>query len=392
MDSKWVLAKDEEAIPIKLWSGLSNIVVDDGNFSGQSRVTAEEITKVYDLALEYQDFAGFRRFFLYLNDTQIATVDDPNPLPLVNANNMALFVRGGSHCIFENLYALSNNYSQNTSFELDAVANSVFTNKKNITANDSFRKYSISGIVQPTYLSGISPAEPPKYNIYYEEFGTIMREVAYFNVKYDKAYPALYATISPTFNKIRGYTVSGFFAGAYGAEFLVFNATDTFLFMDETVGNYLRIQGITFTQDSSNELTVDDYFARVADFSDPIIKNDGTILSPIIQKELFNDIKNSRSTYGRNEFSLDVPYIQSRDEAESMMSWIISKTMKPRKSIGVKIFANPTIQLGDIMTINYEEDSVDLLVEKDKRFVVYNIEYSKNLSGPEMTIYLSEVV
>jgi hypothetical protein len=162
--------------------------------------------------------------------------------------------------------------------------------------------------------------------------------------------------------------------------------------MDETVGNYLRIQGITFTQDSSNELTVDDYFAKVADFSDPIIKNDGTILSPIIQKELFNDIKNSRSTYGRNEFSLDVPYIQSRDEAESMMSWIISKTMKPRKSIGVKIFANPTIQLGDIMTINYEEDSVDLLVEKDKRFVVYNIEYSKNLSGPEMTIYLSEVV
>jgi hypothetical protein len=390
--SKWVLTRDEEAVPIKLWSGLSSIVVDDGNFTGQSRIAAEEITKVYDLALEYQDFGGFRRFFLYLNDTQIATVDDPNPLPLINANNMALFVRGGSHCIFENIYALSNNYSQNTSFELDAVANSIFTNKKDITANDSFRKYAISGIVQPTYLSGISPGEPPKYNIYYEEFGAIMREVAYFNIKYDKAYPALYATISPTFNKIRGYTVSGFFAGAYGAEFLIFNATDTFLFMDETVGNYLRIQGITFTQDSSNELTVDDYFARVADFSDPRVKDDGTVSSPIIQKELFDDIKNSRTTYGRNEFSLDVPYIQSRDEAESMMSWIISKTMKPRKSIGVKIFANPTIQLGDILTINYEEDLVDLLVEKDKRFVVYNIEYSKSLSGPEMTIYLSEVV
>lgn len=390
--SKWVLTRDEAGVPIKLWSGLSTIIVDDGNFTGQARVTAEEVAKVYDLALEYQDFGGFRRFFLYLNDNQIATVDDPNPLPLINANNMALFVRGGSHCIFENVYALSNNYSQNTSFELDAVANSIFTNKKDITANDSFRKYAISGIVQPTYLSGISPSEPPKYNMYYEEFGTIMREAAYFNVKYDKAYPALYATISPTFNKIRGYTVSGFFAGAYGAEFLVFNATDTFLFMDETVGNYLRIQGITFTQESSNELTVDDYFSKVSDFSDPQVKSDGTILSPIIQKQIYDDIKNSRSTYGRNEFNLDVPYIQSRDEAEALMSWIISKTMRPRKSIGVKIFANPTMQLGDIVTINYEEDLVDLLVEKDKRFVVYNIEYAKSLSGPEMTIYLSEVV
>ena len=391
-DSKWELTRDEEAVPVKLWSGLSSIVVDDGNFTGQSRVAAEEITKVYDLALEYQDFGGFRRFFLYLNDTQIAMVDDPNPLPLINANNMALFVRGGSHCMFENVYALSNNYSQNTSFELDAVANSIFTNKKDITANDSFRKYAISGIVQPTYLSGISPAEPPKYNMYYEEFGTIMREVAYFNAKYDKAYPALYATISPTFNKIRGYTVSGFFAGAYGAEFLVFNATDTFLFMDETVGNYLRIQGITFTQDSSNELTVDDYFSRVSDFSNPRIKDDGTILSPVIQREMFDDIKNSRTTYGRNEFNLDVPYIQNRDQATKLMEWIISKTMKPRKSIGVKVFANPTIQLGDIVTINYEEDLVDVLVEKDKRFVVYNIEYGKSLMGPEMTAYLSEVV
>jgi hypothetical protein len=389
--SKWELVRDEDGIPVKLWSGISSVVVDSGNFTGQSRVAAEEVTTVYDIAMEYQDFSGFRRFFLYLNNTQIATVDDKSPLPLVNSNNMALFVRGSSRCMFENVYALSNNYSQNTSYELDAVANSIFTNKKDVTANDSFRKYAISGIVQPTYLSGISPSEPPKYHIYYEEFGTIMREAAYFNVKYDKAYPALYAVISPTFNKIRGYTVSGFFAGAYGAEFLIFNATDTFLFMDETVGNYLRIQGITFTQDSKNELTVDEYFSGVSDFSDPSIKKDGTLLSPVIQKELFQDIKSSRTIYGRNEFNLDAPYVQSKDEALGLMEWLVSKTMKPRKSLGVKIFANPTIQLGDIVSVNYEDNSIDLVAEKDKRFVVYYVDYSKSVAGPEMIVYLSEV-
>jgi hypothetical protein len=389
---KWLLTRDEAGIPVKLWSGLTTIIVDDGNFAGQARVVAEENTNVYDLALEYQDFGSFRRFYLYINDTQVATVDDTKPLPIVNSNNMALFVRGGSQCMFENIYALANNYSQNTSFTLDSVANSIFTNKIDISANESFRKYAISGIIQPTYLSGISPSEPPKYNIFYDEFGTIMREVAYFNVKYDKAYPALYATISPTFNKIRGYTVSGFFAGAYGAEFLIFNATDTFLRFDEMVGNYLRIQGITFTQDSKSELTVDDYFSKTSDFSNPQTKEDMTILSPVKQKELYNDVKNSRITYGRNEFSLDSLYIQSKDEATKIMEWIISKTMKPRKSVGVRIFATPTIQLGDIVTIDYSETDTGYVLDPQQRFVVYSIEHQKDVSGPGMTIYLSEVI
>jgi hypothetical protein len=394
--SKWILTKDEEAIPVKLWSGLSTIVVDNGNFAGQARVVAEDVTTVYDLALEYEDFKDgettrVRRFYLYLNDTQIATVDDTDPLKLINANNMAVFVRGSSYCMFENVYALSNNYSKNSNFALEPVANSVFTNKTNINANESFRKYAINGIVQPTYLSGVSASEGPKYKIFYEEFGTIMREAAYFNIKYDKAYPALYAMISPNVNNIRGYTVSGFFAGAYGAEFLIFNATDTFLFMDETVGNYLRIQGITFTQDSRHELTVDEYFNKRSDFSDPIIKEDNTVLSPNKQKELFNDIKNSRITYGKNEFSIDSSYIQSNDEATSLMEWLISKIMKPRKSIGVSIFANPTIQLGDLVSIDYSEKNAATVVDPNKKFVVYSIEYRKDGSGPMMTVYLSEV-
>jgi hypothetical protein len=388
--SKWVLTRDEAGIPFKLWSGLSTIIVDNGNFAGQSRVTAEDFTTVYDLAVEYEDFkSGIRRFYLYLNDSQIATIDDPNPLPVYN--NMALFVRGGSSCMFENVYALANNYTRNSSYILEPVANSVFTNKSSIAANESFRKYAINGIVQPTYLSGISSSESPQYRIYYEEFGSIMREAAYFDIKYDKAYPALYAMISPTFNKIRGYTVSGFFAGAYGAEFLIFNATDTFLFLDETVGNYLRIQGITFTQDSRHELTVDEYFNKRSSFSDPIVREDMTVLSPVKQKELFNDIKNSRITYGRNEFSIDSSYIQSNDEATSLMEWLISKVMKPRKSIGVRIFANPMIQLGDIVSINYSESVNEPTVDPDKKFIVYSIDYKNDGSGPSMTLFLSEV-
>jgi hypothetical protein len=45
--------------------------------------------------------------------------------------------------------------------------------------------------------------------------------------------------------------------------------------------------------------------------------------------------------------------------------------MTPKKSIGVKIFATPTIQLGDIVTINYKDSNdLDLVVTENDRFVV----------------------
>jgi hypothetical protein len=248
-------------------------------------------------------------------------------------------------------------------------------------------------MIQSTYLSGLSPMEPPRYNMYFEEFGTIMREAAYLNIKYDKAYPALYSKISPTFNSIKGYTVSGYIPGAYGAEFLIFNSTDTAINLDETAGNYLRIQGITFTQASPQELTVDDYFSKRGDFSNPQTVGSNLLFSPVKEKKEYQDIKNSRTTYGKREFNLDTPYIQTQDDANELMGWMISKIMKPRMSVGVKLFGASTLQLGDIVNINYKsDDNVDQVLSPESKFVVYNIEYSNDGSGPEISAYLSEVV
>jgi hypothetical protein len=378
-----------KAIPVGLWDGLAKITVDDGRFTGQSRMFAEENPTVYDLAVEYEDIGSTRRFFLYINGNLVKTIDDKEPLPVYS--DMALFARGSTRAMFENVYALCNNYSQNSSFSLGAPVNSVFGDNE-IDANESFRKYAISGLIQNTYLSGIGSSEPPRYDIYFEEFGSIMREAAAFNFKYDKAYPALTAKISPTFNKIKGYVVSGFRAGSYGAEFLIFNATDTALSLDETSGNYLRIQGITFTQQSDNNLTVDEYFNKNSLESNPQFVADKLISNPFKFKQDYQDIKLSRMTYGKKDFALDAKYIQSQDEASSLMKWMIEKTTKPRKSIGVKIFSIPTIQLGDIVSLDYQENGVSMASNPSSRFVVYNIEFSRSLDGPDMTVFLSEVV
>ena len=382
-------SSNSNAIPVKLWGGLSKIIVDDGKFAGQQRLAGEENSTVYDLSVEYIDIGNVRRFYLYINNQLIKIVDDTDPLPTYN--NMALFVRGSSKCMFENIYALSKNYSQNTVFTVNETLGQVFGDK-DVDVTESFRKYAMSGVIQSTYLSGISAQQPPKYNIYFEEFGSIMRECAYFDIKYDRAYPALYAKLSPTFNNIKGYTTSGFYADSYGAEFLIFNSTDKALNLDETTGNFLRIQGITFTQDTTHELTVDEFFKKRGNLSDPELVGSTLTYSPLVEKSRYDEIKLSRLTYGKNEFSIDSPYIQTQDDADAMMNWIINKLMVPKKSVGMNIFSIPTLQLGDVVTINYKDSSgLDLVSKDSSRFVVYNIEYQRSESGPNMTIYLSEV-
>jgi hypothetical protein len=382
-------SSNNNAIPIKLWGGLSKILVDDGRFTGQYRMAGEENPTVYDLSVEYEDIGKIRRFYLYINNKLIKVVDDTDPLPIYN--NMALFTRGSSRCMFENIYALSENYSQNTVFTVGETLASALSEGK-INANESFRKYAMSGIIQATHLSGISAQEPPRYNMYFEEFGSIMRECAYFDVKYDRAYPALYAQLSPTFNRIKGYTTSGFIADSYGAEFLIFNATDTALSLDETSGNFLRIQGVTFTQDTTHELTVDEYFKKRGNLSDPELQGSSLIFSPLVEKAKYDEIRQSRMIYGKNEFSIDSIYIQTDDDAQALMGWIINKVMHPKKSVGVNLFSIPTMQLGDIVTIDYKDFSgLDLVASDSSRFVVYNIEYSRGNNGPSMTTYLAEV-
>jgi hypothetical protein len=74
------------------------------------------------------------------------------------------------------------------------------------------------------------------------------------------------------------------------------------------------------------------------------------------------------------------------------MKWMIEKTTKPRKSVGVRIFAIPTIQLGDIVSLDYKENNISMASSPANRFVVYNIEFSRSSDGPDMTVFLSEVV
>jgi hypothetical protein len=377
------------AIPISLFKMQTSILSDFGQFVGQGNAMGEENPSVYDIAVEYVKVSATRiKFYLYLNNDLLAIVDDKDALPIMNT--FALFNRGSSKVMFENVYALGQNYRNNPDRDINLpTVSPVFSNNNSYVAN-TLNKYAVSGILQEAMLSNVDPQSGARSGIYYDEFGTIMREAAYFNIKYDKAYPALSAKLAPTVNKDRNYVVSGFTANAYGAEFLVFNATDTVLNLDSSTGNYLRIIGVAFNEESKNTLTVDQYYTKNSDFSNPTFS--GTDLRTVDAFNEYIDIKNSRSTYGVKSFNINADYIQTQDEANALMGWVLSKTSKPRKSVGLSVFGIPYVQLGDIVKVNYvDDDGVGQVSLKDSRYVVYTIEYSRDENGPSTIIYLSEV-
>ena len=375
-----------KSVPVKLWGGRANIVVDSGEFVGMGRQATEEIPNVYDLAIEAKSTGFGYRFYLFINGKQVAAVDDSQYL--AKTNTYGLFCRGGSKVMFENTLAIRN-YSSSAQL-LSHKLPSAF-GLENINANDSMTRFTLSGVVQNAYLNGIGTSTAPEMTMFYDEFGTIMRECAYFNIKFDKAFPALRARMSPTFNNTQGYFVSGFTHHAYGAEFLVFNATDKALNLDETSGNYLRIQGVAFTQTNQRKLTVDDYFNEVGSTSDVYTSSMNLLRDPSVAQESYRDIRIDRRKRGKQEFTLQTEYIQRQDDAENMMGWLASELTKQRMLIGVNVFPYPIIQLGDCVQIDYT-DANGIDFAPNKRFVVYNIEYTKGGEGMEQKVYLAEVL
>jgi len=386
---------DTPAVPVALWRGLYGINVNSGNRYGDNRNLNTEHTSVYDLAVDWEVLnAKTLRFHLHINGKTVAIVDDENVLLGTQTNKIAMFVRGSSECMFENVYAISHNTSKTSGQKMTPPGsiNKIFNSGKTQISSTEFQDvYGISGIVQSTFLNGISASGVQDYNIYYDEFGTIMRECAYLDIKFQDSYPALMAKLVDTSGAgYRQYAVSGFRHHPYGAEMIVFNTSDRGISLGDGTGNLLSIVGVTFTKDNQNRLTVDDYFSQKSDRSNAVFTSN--LYSINESAGIYKGIRESRINYGKKEFNFSAPYIQSRSAAENLMGWVMSKLSSPRRAVGLEVFGMPILQLGDIVSIDYDVDGVNQIASGDSRFVVYCIEDKVDSSGPSRSIFVSEVV
>lgn len=356
-----------------LWRGNYPIASTEIMYEVLSARTTDQFSYVADLAANVKRVGNGVTIDIFINDQALASVTvDGIDSSITNVNkHCGVFVRGNTKMMFEHFYRYSDVTEQSTNSLL----------KDYQLTQPSFTKYKV-----PLSSAKQLDALYTRMNsMYYEEFGTIMRQCEYFNIKYDQSFPAFTAKIMPTFNRLPVYFTHSFMPHAYGAELMVFNAADHAVNLNDEYGSFLRINGIAVSTGSQREYSVDDYFSEFANTSRPLSDSlTGTNIVENVDTRV--DILKDRIRRGKSEFNFSSVFIQSQDAARKLMQWLIDKALKEHILVGLDIFPNPMIQLGDIFTIN-AVDSNDKEYVEDKSFVVYNIKYERSPEGLKQTVY-----
>lgn len=168
---------------------------------------------------------------------------------------------------------------------------------------------------------------------------TKVREVRYFDIKYDKA-PA-FNVQNPFITAIQYedtplVEIHSFISNAYSAELIVAASTN----IDS--GNFVYLQG-------TNPLTGSQQLASVA--GTPIITTEQSSQVKSQSSSLASDIRK----YGLKEIVIDNPYISSSAHAKKLADFLISKMADPIPVLTINAMAMPKLQLGDrIRIVNLE--------------------------------------
>ena len=170
---------------------------------------------------------------------------------------------------------------------------------------------------------------------YLEEFGKTVREIRY--VKANFSQPAaipLYA--STGINKFA--TILGSKFSNHTAEIFVINNASSFIPL--SVGNEQQffVLGNYVDSGSQHEYT-------------ETTENEYTVLEPA---------------------TFQSAWIQSEADAKALFGWIKNQWSKQQQSINMEIFGNPSIEVGDIITINYASNDLT----ESKKFLVTNVNLS----------------
>ena len=391
------------SMPFKLWAADIPLALDSGKFILED-AAHNSVNNVVDLEVEcYRN-----EFDIYYNGKKLGTaVDDVNSMILQNAkyfdeatndqfngdDNKNIirsvpqlnrdskfwgpFIRGDSRVLFEHLWAAENKTPTNeTETDTPEIFGEIeLDNNFGTTQIDSiYRRHSLSGFVNKGMLTNFVN-DGNKYNIYYEEFGTILRECFLVDARYTEAFPTLYARILPTVDMANPFAISQEQLGPYGTEFVIFNVADKMIILDE--GSEVIIKGIAISQEAKAQITVDQFVRKSQ-------KDE-------VRPGLTSAILESRRRNGKKAFAAIESglYIQSSAIAEQILDWALRYFTAEKLQCNATIFANPMIQLADIVEFH---GLAGKTIKDGTVMIVESIGYSHDSTGPKMTVGLRQVL
>jgi len=155
-----------------------------------------------------------------------------------------------------------------------------------------------------------------------DEFGPVVREIAYINQKFT-ARPALPIAWSTGANKL--VSIIGSKLSSFGAEAYILNNTSVKVPLSDKGINTLQVIGNSIAPSGELIYSTDD-------------TSEYSIKEPII---------------------FDSTWIQSEADAKSLAEWIKTKVMNKGRVVNMSVFGNPLISIGDIVSISNSYQGFD---------------------------------
>lgn len=396
-------------VAVKLWSGYMDIRVTSGSQMFRDRLISDS-SLVYDIAIEMKEMQLInkvaRKFVIYVNNSVVAVVEDTNSQPSAPGGSayhpitygdteVGVFVRGRSVVQFEHIYAVGTN-------RFDLNTNEV--QSETVVRPAPFTKFSPSAMWSQNALYG---GEGSQWR-YFEEFGSLARECRKLTATYD-LYPALRSKIADTLLLDRAFVTTHFTEDSYGATMMVWSHADRPIKFGEP--SSLIIHGLTFADNSEQTLKLDDILTG---------RNDGALTAGSYHKgiDFRNKLLAQRVSASTLKIDFESMYIQNSNDAQNLMRWLLPWMGQELISVSISAFAVPHIQIGDIVTIDYD---IPLKIEKNvpifsnssnggfepdmemykiknvsfngnkKRFIVKRISINRDNRGPQYSIDLDEI-
>jgi len=267
-------------------------------------------------------------FKISATDTHVSAKDTILP----KTSSISLAVNMGT-VNFDYVYAIPITESEHKNSELENIYSRQFANTSfNLAYGDMF-------------ISGLSAIDSQTAQKYVEEFGSVAREVRVFSSKYEN--------LEPKFPKYM-YTNLNNSVSVLGSDLTSFSAT----------AYLLNSSGVTSEISSSDG-------SKLSVLGNSLMKSEDLVY--------FDEETNKYEV--KEQMTMDSSWIQNPGDAKKLSDWIKTQWSKRQRVIEMTVLANPTISVGDIITIDYPYQ--DLAVTD--KFVISNVRQSWS-EGLETTI------
>lgn len=300
---------------------------------------------------------------VYWEDQQVITAKEPRSKKQnENSNIIGLFVRSNSEAVFEHLMAAEVN--KNGRYPVSTIFGKH-------SPYMPLQKAAQKSLLPPGFTTAIVGNQSVR--VFYEDFGRVVREARKFNVTFSS--PSIYSMPISLSRVNPAYNVANYSFSSYGAEFWVFNTSNSSINISQGTALPLSIAGVAINKLNPGEVKLSDYIkTRVGEDNEKAL-----LLERNIKK------------YGSNAYTVSGEYINSMQQANSILSWILENSTKTKKTIAAQVFPNPLLELGDKVRIFYPELGYSYTQQGDKVYYIHSISYSVDNEGPKMSISVREI-